>query len=226
MLQEGRQVGRFLYWFSKFVLGPIVKAIWMKRVGGLMNLPAEGPVVLAANHVSFLDFALLVVACPRRVYFLVEDFFYHLPVVPLVLRASGQVRVSKDRPLAAIEEASRILARGDVLAVFPEGTRSWTGEPQRAFTGLGKIALDGKADIIPVAIEGAFEVYPRQRKIPRFKKLCQVEFLEPVRYRDVVQRAPRYIVHRMVMPRIAQRIGHEYQYLNDSPRSSGAGPGD
>jgi 1-acyl-sn-glycerol-3-phosphate acyltransferase len=167
--------------------------------------------------VSFLDFALLVVACPRRIYFLVEDFFYHMPVVPLLLRVTGQVRVSKDRPLAAVEEASRILARGDVLAVFPEGTRSWTGEPQRAFTGLGKIALDGKADIIPVAIAGAFEVYPRQRKIPRFKKICEVEFLEPVRYLDVVQRSPRCIVHLMVMPRIAQRLGHDYPFLQSGP---------
>ena len=194
------------------MLGPIVKAIWLKRVDGLANLPADGPVVLAANHVSFLDFALLVIVSPRRIYFLVEDFFYHMPVVPSVLGVTGQVRVSKDRPLAAIEEAARILARGDVLAVFPEGTRSWTGEPQRAFTGLGKIALDAKADIIPVAIAGAFEVYPRQRKTPRFKKICEVELLEPVRYFDVVQRSPRDIVHGMVMPRIAQRLGHEYQY--------------
>jgi 1-acyl-sn-glycerol-3-phosphate acyltransferase len=176
-------------------------------------------VVLAANHVSFLDFALLVVVCPRRIYFLVEDFFYRMPLVPLVLRVTGQVRVSKDRPLAAIDEASRILARGDVLGVFPEGTRSWTGGPQKAFTGLGKIALDGKADIIPVAIAGAFEVYPRQRKIPRFKKICEIEFLEPVRYGDVVQRSPRHIVHGLVMPRIAQRIGHEYPCATDQ-RSS------
>jgi 1-acyl-sn-glycerol-3-phosphate acyltransferase len=215
-------MGGFLYWFSKRVLGPIVKAIWLKRVEGLTNLPPDGPVVLAANHVSFLDFALLVIACPRRVYFLVEDFFYHMPVVPFFLNVTGQVRVSKDRPLAAIEEASRILARGDVLGVFPEGTRSWTGEPQKAFTGLGKIALDGKADIVPVAIVGAFEAYPRQRKIPRFKKICEVTFLEPVRYADVLQHSPRDIVHGMVMPRIAQRVGHEYHHQRKAQSASSA----
>ncbi len=214
--------GRSLYWFSKHVLAPLVRAIWLKRIDGLANLPPNGPVVLAANHVSFMDFALLVIACPRRIYFLVEDFFYHMPVVPFLLRVSGQVRVSKERPLAAIEEASRILERGDVLAVFPEGTRSWTGAPQKAFTGLGKIALDGKADIIPVAIEGAFEVYPRQRKIPRFKKICEVTFLEPVRYADVAQCSPRDIVHSMVMPRIAQRVGHEYHHRKAPAGSSSA----
>ena len=185
-----RSFGGFLYWFFKHVLGPLVKVIWLKRVAGLTNLPLDGPVVLAANHVSFLDFALLVVVCPRRIYFLVEDFFYHMPVVPFLLRASGQVRVSKERPLAAIEESSRILTRGDVLGVFPEGTRSWTGEPQKAFTGLGRIALDGKAAIVPVAIVGAYEVYPRQRKIPFSRRSARSSSSAPVRYADVVQRLP------------------------------------
>ena len=204
--------GAFLYWFSTHALGPVVKAVWLKRAGGVAHIPETGPVVLAANHVSFLDFALLVIVCPRRVYFLVEDFFYHMPVFAFLLRASGQVRVSKDRPLAVVDQAAAILARGDVLCVFPEGTRSWTGDLQKAFTGLGKIALDGKADIIPVAILGAFEAYPRQRKIPRFKKMCEVDLLEPVRYADVSRNSPRDIVHEMVMPRIAQRMGKEYPY--------------
>jgi 1-acyl-sn-glycerol-3-phosphate acyltransferase len=209
--------GRFLYGTFKHLLAPPVKLFWLKRVDGLEHLAPDGPLILAANHSSFLDFALIVAVSPRRIYFLVEDFFYHIPVLAQLLRATGQVRVSKTQPLAAIEEAARILTRGDVLGVFPEGTRSWTGKPQKAFAGLGKMALDARTDIVPVAIIGAFEVYPRQRKLPRFKKICAVEFLEPVKYAEAAGVSPRVIVHGMVMPPIARALGHEHEYRKGAP---------
>lgn len=199
-----------IYWLGRGLLGPLVRLCWVKKVEGRRNVPRRGPVILAANHASFLDFAILVQACPRRIYFLAAEFLFSIPVIRVILKKTGQVKVPKENRKAVYEESLKILGRGRVLGIFPEGTRTHNGFTQRAFEGVAKIALAAKADIVPVALSGTYQVFSRHHRRPKLKRVCGAKFLTPLKYESFKSLTPEEIVHRKLMPEIARELGHEY----------------
>lgn len=82
----------------------------------------------------------------------------------------------------------------------------------KAYRGTAKIALQNKADIIPVVIHNSFHVWGMHHKMPRFKRICKVKFLPPITYEKMKKHSPEYIIHDLVMPEIARELGHEYEH--------------
>ncbi|WP_237216462.1 lysophospholipid acyltransferase family protein, partial [Falsiroseomonas oryziterrae] len=151
----------------------IAKAMFRLGVEGEEHLPASGPFVIAANHVSDLDPGLVAAALPlgvaQRAWFGgTTDRLFATPTSRALLRAFQVFPVDERAPARSVAMAREVLARGDGLIWFPESWRSPDGALQRFLPGIGLI-LDGAGPVpvIPCLIEGAFEAMPRHRRLPR-----------------------------------------------------------
>lgn len=200
------------YWVLKIFIGPLVRLIWVKEVSGIENIPRKGPLIIAANHSSYFDFITLVAVSPRRIRFLAAEVFYKSVFWQPIMILTGQIKVdrkSHDKTMAnkKIEEH---LNQGNVIGIFPEGTRSRSGKLQKSFTGVAKIALQNKVDILPVAISGAYEVMAPHDKKPKFIKTIVIDFLDLVKLSEVQDKTPENITHKLVMSKIAGKINQDY----------------
>jgi 1-acyl-sn-glycerol-3-phosphate acyltransferase len=151
----------------------IASAITRVRVEGAIDeIPKDGPVILAANHASNADAVILgawlTERLGRRIHWLGKKEMFDWPIVGWVFRNGGVHPV--DRASADVDAfplAERVLAEGHVLMIFPEGTRSPTGELQKPKDGLAMIALRSGAPIVPIGIGDTDKVWPKGRTLPR-----------------------------------------------------------
>lgn len=150
------------------------------EVRGGENFPATGPAVLVANHASYLDPPVLAMAVRRQLFFMAREGILRVPVLGWILRRSGVFAVKRgaaDR--TAIRHAISLLEQGHVLAIFPEGTRTTTGDLQVAEPGAALIAARAGVPLIPVALHGTREGLPRDAHWLRPAKLA-VTFGPPI----------------------------------------------
>lgn len=127
----------------------------IRTIGG-ENLPATGPALLVCNHVSYVDVALLQLACPRKIRFISFDQLFHLPILGAVLRLFETIPISDRRAKEGIRAAARALEEGEIVCVFPEGELSRTGGIQGFRRGFELIARQSMAPVIPVHLDGVW----------------------------------------------------------------------
>lgn len=171
------------YTLARWVVSFLFRVIWRPRVTGLDHLPRTGAVILASNHLSFIDSVVIPLVVPRRVRFLAKAeyfegrglrgrgmtaFFRLVDAVPV--RRDGQ----RDS-MAALQAAREVLRSGTAFGIYPEGTRSRDGRLYRGRTGVGWLALTSGVPVVPVALTGTDRIQPVGRRIPRIKPL-QVSF--------------------------------------------------
>ena len=169
----------------RVTVGPLVRVLWRVRVLGTENLPPSGGYILAGNHVSYLDPVILWCIAPRPTHFIArQDLFGNAFLGWLLPRVwvFPITRASADR--TAITRATTLLQLGELVGMFPEGTRRLPGELEReegaeAHSGVSFIALRAGAPVVPVGISGMDEAMPRGARFPRFPRVT-VRFGEPV----------------------------------------------
>ena len=164
---------------KNFLLGPILKAIFRPWVRGMENIPTNGAVILASNHLSFSDSIFLPLQSRRPVVFLAKSEYFTGKGIKGALtrwffKSTGQLPI--DRSGGKASEASlntglRVLAQGQVLGIYPEGTRSPDGRLFRGRTGIARMALESKVPVIPVAMIATEKVQPIGRKLPRIRRI-------------------------------------------------------
>ena len=164
---------------KNFLLGPILKAIFRPWVRGMENIPSTGPVILASNHLSFSDSIFLPLQSRRPVVFLAKSEYFTGKGIKGALtrwffKATGQLPI--DRSGGKASEASlntglRVLGQGQVLGIYPEGTRSPDGRLFRGRTGIARMALESKVPVIPVAMIDTEKVQPIGRRLPRIRRI-------------------------------------------------------
>lgn len=168
------------YWFMKnLVAGPILRTVFRPWVIGAENLPKTGPVILASNHLSFIDSVFLPLVLDRRVTFLAKSDYYTARgikgwAIKTFLKATGMLPI--DRSGGQASEASLrtglgVLAKGDVLGIYPEGTRSPDSKLYRGRTGVARMVLEGDVPVIPVAMVDTDLIMPIGRKMPKVRRL-------------------------------------------------------
>jgi len=168
------------YWFMKnLVAGPILKTVFRPWITGLENIPKEGGVILASNHLSFIDSVFLPLVIDRRIYFLAKsDYFTGKGLknwaVKHFLLGTGMIPI--DRSGGKASEASlntglAVISRGDVLGIYPEGTRSPDGKLYRGRTGVARMILEGHVPVVPVAMMDTEKVMPIGSKIPKVRRI-------------------------------------------------------
>ncbi len=144
-----------VYWLVRAVLEPFFVIYFrMKRIGR-EHIPAEGPVIVASNHRSFLDPFVIATMAKRPMYYMTKKELFPWPFVAWMLSALGAFPVQRRGADAeSIETAKAILARGDIVLIFPEGTRTRPGSLGRPKRGVGRLALETGAPVVPVAVIG------------------------------------------------------------------------
>jgi 1-acyl-sn-glycerol-3-phosphate acyltransferase len=208
------------YWLMKYiVIGPIVKAIFRPWIIGRKNVPAEGAAILASNHLSFADSIFLPLMLDRPVAFLAKsDYFTGRGLkgwaTRLFFKGTGQLPI--DRSGGKASEASlntglQVLGNGDLLGIYPEGTRSPDGKLYRARTGIARMALEAGVPVVPVAMVDTDTMMPIGQRMPRIMRVGMI-IGEPLDFsRFAGMENDRYIL-RSVADEIAvalQRLGQQ-----------------
>jgi glycerol-3-phosphate dehydrogenase (NAD(P)+) len=150
-----RGVHPIVYWVVRAVLQPFLQVFFRMTRIGREHVPKEGPVILAANHRSFLDPFVIGVCVRRPIYFVAKRELFERRWQGWILNALGAFPIRRGESDAeSMETAIEILKRGDVVVIFPEGTRIRTGSLGQAKRGVGRMALESGAPVVPVAVHG------------------------------------------------------------------------
>lgn len=168
------------YWIMKhIVIGPILLAIFRPWVVGLEHVPKQGPVILASNHLSFIDSIFLPLVVDRPVVFLAKSEYFTGKglkgwATRLFFQAANQLPI--DRSGGKASEASlntglRVLREGSILGIYPEGTRSPDGRLYRGRTGVARMVLEAGVPVVPVAMIGTAEVMPIGTRMPKVRRV-------------------------------------------------------
>lgn len=172
-----------LYWVIKAIVTPVMRIIVRVKVEGKENLPTSGPVILAANHRSFIDSLFIPLVVKRRVTFVAKAEYFDSKKTAWFFRGVGQIPIRREGGSAsdgALAAAADVLNDGGVFGIYPEGTRTRTGRLHRGHTGVARLALQCNAPIVPIGLVGTDEVQPVDRKLPRFGRTVTVRFGEPI----------------------------------------------
>lgn len=211
-----------LYWLLKRVLlGPILLVVYRPWVEGAENVPATGPAIIAGNHLTVVDSLFMPLVVERKVAFLAKsDYFTERGVKGWLKRiffgGTGNVPIDRSggkASEAALRTGLKILERGDLLGIYPEGTRSPDGRLYRGRTGVARMALEARAPVVPVAMIGTFEMQPPGRIIPKVRR-PGVRFGKPLDFsRYYGMESDRYVLRAItdeIMYSLMQLSGQQY----------------
>jgi 1-acyl-sn-glycerol-3-phosphate acyltransferase len=182
------EVRAVFYWVVKAIIAPFLRTIFRPWAEGLENVPRAGPAILASNHLSFSDHFFAPLPLPRKVVFLAKsEYFTGRGIKGLISKAFfsglGQLPIERTGGAAserALRTGLRVLASGELLGIYPEGTRTPDGRLYRGKTGVARLALEGRVPVIPTAMIGGFEFQPPGRIAPRLAIRPGVRFGKPL----------------------------------------------
>lgn len=207
--------------FIKAVLGPIMRLMFRTRVEGVENIPGDGPVILAGNHLTFIDSVIMPLTCDRQVFFIGKDEYVTGKGLKGRLMAwfftgVGMVPVDRDGGrggVAALMTGRRILEEGHVFGIYPEGTRSPDGRLYRGRTGIARLTLMTGAPVVPFAVIGTDKLQPGGAGLPRPGRVTVRfgEAMEFSRYEGMDR--DRYVLRAVtdsVMTEVMRLSGQEY----------------
>lgn len=171
------------------------------RSEGVEHVPADGGVLLLSNHQSYLDPVLIGIVCPRRLTFLARTSLFRFTPFRWLIESLGAVPIDRDGSgLGGLKETLRRLKAGQAMAIFPEGTRTPDGQVQPLKPGFSALAQRAGVPLLPMALDGAYQMLPRDRAWPRFDRVAVV-FGAPLTPADLAQLDERTII-RLVAERI------------------------
>ena len=209
------------YWVLKAILKPLMRGLYRIRVEGTENIPEDGCGIIAANHVSFLDsFFIPLVVKRRRMTYLAKADYFKSWKTRWFFKGVGQISCEREggkKSQQSLEIALEVLAEGNLLGIYPEGTRSPDGHLHRARTGVARLALASGAVVVPCGVFGTEEVMPKNAKIPRLtgRPTVVVRFGRPLDFsRYAGQERDRYVLRSIsdeIMFEIMQLSGQEYK---------------
>src|SRR5947209_584849 len=185
---RGSGANPFVYWLARAFLQPFFHIYFRMSRIGREHIPTEGPVILAANHRSFLDPFVIATMVRRPMYYVAKKELFLRPWQAWILNALGAFPVDRgEGDEQMIDTARAILARGDVVLIFPEGTRIRPGALGKPKRGVGRLALETGAPVVPVAVIGTEDVRKKWRIRPR---KVRIRAGRPLRFPQVEGASP------------------------------------
>jgi len=176
-----------LYTLTRKILGPVARLIYHPVIEGRENIPRTGPLLLASNHLSFVDSIVIPLVAPRRVVFLAKSEYFTGHGMRGALKrwmftAVGCVPIQRGTAGAAqgaLDAALEILRDGLAFGIYPEGTRSLDGRLYRGRTGVAWLALTAGCPVVPVGLSGTQDIQPVGSRVPRIRRIT-IRFGKPL----------------------------------------------
>jgi 1-acyl-sn-glycerol-3-phosphate acyltransferase len=201
------------YLLARFVLRPLFLVAFRPTVTGRDNVPATGPVILASNHLSFIDSIAIPLMAPRRVAYLAKAEYWHGTGLSGWLQRSlftalGALPVEREThraAQAALDTALGVLRSGGAFGIYPEGTRSRDGRLARGKTGVAWLALTADCPVVPVAVAGTDKIQPIGARWPRLHRVS-ITFGEPLTFPEQRGQAGRGRARRVVTDQVMEAI--------------------
>ena len=221
-IESGFVAGRAIYWALKNVLlGPAITRIFRPIHEGTANVPDEGAAIVASNHLSFADWLFMPLALDRRITFVAKsDYFTRVGIKGWAQKrffaGTGQVPIDRSGGRAsesALRAGLKVLQRGELFGIYPEGTRSHDGRLYKGRTGVARLALLSGAPVIPSAIVGTDIIAPPGKVLTKIVSPT-VKFARPLdfsRYEGMSE--DRFILRSItdeIMYAIMELSGQEY----------------
>jgi 1-acyl-sn-glycerol-3-phosphate acyltransferase len=211
------KVPGFVYKAVRFVVHVVNRLYWRVTVSGASVVPSTGPVILAPVHRNFMDFFVVTEVTTRKIFYMAKDDLWHNRVLGAFLDAMGAFPVNREGPdRLAMDRARAVLERGDVLILFPEGTRREGPVVEDLHEGAAFLAARTGAPVVPIGIGGSERIMPRGAKVPHPAKVhIDVGDALAAPARSEKGRVPRSQVHAFTV-----RLAGEIQRLYDGAQAS------
>ncbi|MBI2647091.1 1-acyl-sn-glycerol-3-phosphate acyltransferase [Candidatus Woesearchaeota archaeon] len=202
-----------VYPIGKRIIPPIIK-FWIKEVNGLENVPKKGPFIIAANHASYMDhFIIMCTLVPylnRKVHYLAKKEHFDNIFKKIWHTYVGAIPIDRERGgKEALIWAIKALKKDKIIAIHPEGTRSLTGKLQKAKTGVASLTLLSKSPVVPVGLIGTFEILPKGKYLPKFKKAV-MNIGKPMYFPEYYNKK----INRRILREVADKIMKEIVRLS------------
>ena len=196
------------YWFLQRFLRIFFRVLFKADIRGLEKVPADGKIILAANHVSNWDPPFLACFLERHVHYMAKQELFENKIFSAVIQNLHAFPVKRgESDMNAIKHALGVLKSDQCLGLFPEGTRSKTGEIQKAESGVSLIAAMSKAPIIPAAIIGTEKIFSKSEKFPTLHLI----FGEPMKFEGKKN-------DKVALEAFSQNLMNEIAKLKDSSK--------
>lgn len=213
---------------TRSIAKPIALKLWSIDRVGYERLPDHGPAILCPNHVSFLDSAFLMLTVPRNISFVGKAEYLDDWKTKYLFPAMGMIPIDRSggsKSQAALDAAERVLRRGELFGIFPEGTRSRDGDLYKGRTGAARLATRIGCPIYPVGIVGTDEIQPIDAKLPKLGKSCSITIGRPIRPERYAGRGPEHLAWRSmideVMYEIREMTGQTYRNVYSGEADTG-----
>ncbi|HEX6469828.1 MAG TPA: lysophospholipid acyltransferase family protein [Streptosporangiaceae bacterium] len=207
--------------FLDRVIAPLLRLLLRPRLDGRDNVPGDGPLIVASNHLSFIDSFIIPLVLPRHVTFIAKAEYFEArglkgAFVRWFLTSLGHVPVQRGAQrgaMGALEQALDVLDSGGAFGIYPEGTRSKDGRLYRGRTGIGWLVLESGAQVLPLGISGTDRMQPIGAKLPRIRPRPTVRIGKPMdftQYGDLPPARARRAITDDVVSAIRELSGQEY----------------
>jgi 1-acyl-sn-glycerol-3-phosphate acyltransferase len=171
---------RMWYGLLHFIFRLLATLLFQIRVAGRDRVPRKGGVMVLSNHQSHFDPVLIGLACDRRLNYLARDTLFGFAPFRWLIESLDAIPIDREGlGLAGLKETLRRLRGGEPVLIFPEGTRTRDGEVAALKPGFSALAKRAGVPLMPVAIEGAYQAWPRRQLLPRVSTI-HIQFGEPL----------------------------------------------
>lgn len=213
-----------LYYVLHLVLKPLTRLLYRPIIEGAHNVPTSGPVILASNHLSFIDSLVIPLVAPRRVAYLAKaEYFMGNGALTrprsALFRTLGAIPIDRGTARSAqnsLDAALAVLQAGQAFGIYPEGTRSRDGQLYRGRTGVAWLAFRSGAPVVPVGLIGTEAILPVGSRLPRVRRVT-IRFGPPLRFDGLEAEHPPGVARRIATDAIMDGIAE----LTAQPRASG-----
>jgi 1-acyl-sn-glycerol-3-phosphate acyltransferase len=187
-------LNRTWYQLWRRILQLVAVLVYRVRYAGLENIPATGGVLIVSNHQSHFDPPLVGIGSRRQMNYVARRSLFNWRPFGWFLKSVGAIPIDRDGiGLSGIKESLKLLKHGEMVLIFPEGTRTRDGEIGPFRPGFTTLAARSKASILPVAIDGAYQAWPRTQKYPGFGRI-RVCFGQPIPHTEIAGRDERELL--------------------------------
>jgi len=202
---------RFVYIFCNSVTRLFAIVYFRFRVHKSERYPLDGPVLICANHQSHMDPILVANGCTRYVGFVARESLFKFKPFGWLITTLGAFPINRDGGIAGIKETLKRLKRGEVVLIFPEGTRTPNGTIQNFKSGFCAIARRSKVPIVPVAIDGAYDAWPKNAALPRPRSI-KLKVGHPIMFDEY-----NSLTDTEITERVQSEVAKLQQELNPKP---------